>query len=104
VFLTLMFHQEGRQWVGVCRELGTSSFDKDFQTAKSELLAMTRSHLEALHEVGELPRFLKEHRVPHASGNSPIDKRRVQLPSEEEPTTFTSSVRVPLPLDTPCYA
>ena len=37
VTLTLSFEQEGREWVGVCLELGTSTFADTLEKCQEEL-------------------------------------------------------------------
>ena len=65
VLLTLKYDQEkddrGRDiWVGVCVELGTSTFAKTLDTCRSRLEEMVTDHLNVLEEVGERARFFEE--------------------------------------------
>ncbi len=60
VHLTLRFHLEGSQWVGVCAELGTSTFARTLSACRSELEELVTDHLNVLEEVGELDRFFAE--------------------------------------------
>lgn len=95
--LTMVFHQEDHQWVGVCKEIGTSTFDKDLEKAKQELMEMTCEHLTVLNELGELKDFLKRHRIVHAFGGNEAKTRRVTVPVEESPKTMTSTVQFQIP-------
>ena len=58
--LTLAFHKEDGDWVGVCQELGTSTFGGTFEQANEELLDLVDLHLHELSAVGELVRFFGE--------------------------------------------
>jgi len=46
--LTLSFHKEGRVWVGVCNELGTSAYAPKLEQARDQLMEAIHLHLEAL--------------------------------------------------------
>lgn len=63
VLLTLRFHREGRDWVGVCLELGTSTFDRSLEKTRRMLSELVLDHLNLLEEEGERERFFKEHGV-----------------------------------------
>ena len=52
--LSFEFHREGDMWVGSCKEVGTSSFDKRLGVLQRELLEMTADHLKALEDAGAL--------------------------------------------------
>jgi predicted RNase H-like HicB family nuclease len=78
--LTLEFHQEGKQWVGVCRELGTSTFHKDLSQAKAELIELVELHLDALEETGERQRFFKENSIKTYTLSRVPKRARVEIP------------------------
>jgi hypothetical protein len=83
VILTLVFSREGDEWVGVCRELGTSTFDTDLNKAKDELCEMVLDHLNGLEEVGERKRFFREHRIrvyKRRQTTRPPAERKIRLP------------------------
>jgi len=61
--LTFKFQKEGNQWVGICDELGTSSFGNDIVDAENQLAEAVDLHIYQLAEAGELQRFLKEHGI-----------------------------------------
>jgi predicted RNase H-like HicB family nuclease len=60
VHLTLRFHVEGAEWVGVCVELGTSTFAHTLAECRSELEELVTDHLEVLEDIGERERFFAE--------------------------------------------
>lgn len=63
VKLTLLFHQEDKQWVGVCHELGVSSWGDSFEEAKDALEDLVVLDLNALEDIGERERFFQEHGI-----------------------------------------
>jgi len=82
VILTLVFNREGDEWVGVCRELGTSTFDKDLCKVRDELCDMVLDHLNGLEEAGARQRFFREHGIRvcrKRSSPAPADKS-IRLP------------------------
>ena len=60
VTLTLSFEQEGSEWVGVCLELGTSTFADTLEECQVELEDLVTDHLDVLEEVGERERLFQE--------------------------------------------
>ena len=60
VTLTLSFEQEGSEWVGVCLELGTSTFADTLEKCQEELQELVTDHLNVLEELGERERFFEE--------------------------------------------
>ena len=46
--LTCSFHKEGRTWVGVCNELGTSAYAPRLEQARDQLLEAILLHLDAI--------------------------------------------------------
>ena len=60
VFLTLSFEREGNKWVGVCLELGTSTFARTLKATQEELLVLVGEHLNLLEEEGERETFFKK--------------------------------------------
>lgn len=57
VHLTLRFHLEGTEWVGVCVELGTSTFAPTLAQCQNELEELVTDHISVLEDVGERERF-----------------------------------------------
>ena len=60
VTLTFSFEQEGSDWVGLCLELGTSTFSDTLEECQVELQELVADHLEVLEETGERERFFEE--------------------------------------------
>ncbi len=60
VTLTFSFEKEDEDWVGVCLELGTSTFADTFERCQSELEELVTNHLEVLEDIGERERFFEE--------------------------------------------
>ena len=72
VTLTLSFEQEGSEWVGVCLELGTSTFADTLEECQEELQELVTDHLSVLEEIGERERFFKEWGIAvHTSNRIP---------------------------------
>ena len=70
VTLTLKFEQEQDVWVGLCLELGTSTFADTLEECHSALDALVSDHLNALEELGEREKFFAEHGVRiHTEGH-----------------------------------
>ena len=60
VALTLSFEREGDVWVGVCLELGTSTYADTLEECQSELLEFVEAHIDVLEEIGERDRFFQK--------------------------------------------
>jgi predicted RNase H-like HicB family nuclease len=63
IVLTCEFYQEGRRWVALCDELGTSTFGRSLPAAERKLDEAIMLHLNTLENVGESERFFKEHNI-----------------------------------------
>ena len=63
VELTLRFNREGSKWVGVCLELGTSTYAKTLERVQKDLCELVTEHLSLLEEAGERARFFTEHGI-----------------------------------------
>jgi predicted RNase H-like HicB family nuclease len=82
IVLTFQFHKEGKKWVALCEELGTSTFGRSIQESEKKLEEAVELHLDTLDEVGECELFFKEHNIivqhlrPQADINIriPLDK------------------------------
>ena len=64
VTLTFSFEKEKEDWVGVCLELGTSTFADTFERCQLELEELVSDHLIVLEEIGERERFFEEWAIP----------------------------------------
>ena len=63
ITLTLEFQKDGRRWIGVCQELGTSTYSRSLPETEKQLREAVRLHLNTLEEIGERDRFFKEHKI-----------------------------------------
>lgn len=63
VILTCKYHKEGQHWVGICEELGTSTFADTFENVQSRLQEAITLHLDTLERVGERERFFRENKI-----------------------------------------
>ena len=63
VVLTFRFEREGKRWVALCDELGTSTFGRSLPEAERKLEEAVVLHLDTLEDVGERERFFKEHSI-----------------------------------------
>jgi predicted RNase H-like HicB family nuclease len=63
VVLTYEFHKEDKKWVGLCEELGTSTFGRSLKEAEDRLDEAVELQLSTLEDVGETRRFFEEHNI-----------------------------------------
>ena len=63
ITLTLRFQKEDNKWVGVCEELGTSTYCRTLPGVEKQLQEAVRMHIETLEELGERERFFKENNI-----------------------------------------
>jgi len=63
IILTHKFYREGRKWVALCDELGTSTFGRTLIEADERLQEAIWCHLNTLEDVGERERFFKDHKI-----------------------------------------
>lgn len=83
VILTLAFHKEGKNWVGECLELGTSTYGRIFRKAHDELIEMIALHLNELEATGERSRFFREHGIKLYTDDVPTEVHpAIQVDSE----------------------
>lgn len=60
VQLTLAFTREGTRWVGLCVELGTSTYDRSLEKCEVALRTLVAEHLNLLEEAGEREAFFEQ--------------------------------------------
>jgi hypothetical protein len=75
VILTLAYHREGRNWIGECLELGTSTYGRSWPRVHNELIELTELHLQALEDAGERARFFREHNITLYTDHGPEEVR-----------------------------
>lgn len=63
VALTMRYEREDGLWVGVCEELGTSTYDADLATATDELGELVLHELNALEADGERENIFGRHGI-----------------------------------------
>lgn len=63
VGLTLDYQQEDRQWVGVCLELGTSTFADTLEQTELELREAVELQLNGMEDLGYLNEYLEARQV-----------------------------------------
>jgi hypothetical protein len=63
ITLTYEFHKEGRRWVGLCKELGTSTYHRSLDEVEKQLKELVLLHLDCLEQLGERERFFKENNI-----------------------------------------
>ena len=81
VTLTLRFEREGGCWVGVCLELGTSTFADSLRECHIALEELVVTDLNVLEETGERKRFFDEWGIRIHSDDKP-EVRILQEPRE----------------------
>ena len=77
IVLTLEFREEGDQWSGRCRELGTASCGDSLEEARKMLKELISLHLNSLEELGEREAFFKKHRI-RLYKRKPARKKRIE--------------------------
>ena len=63
VGLTLDYHQEDGQWVGVCRELGTPACADTLEQTELELREAVELQLNGMEDLGYLNEYLEARQV-----------------------------------------
>lgn len=63
--LTLDYVEESGQWVGVCLELGTSTFAESLETVRLELREAVELQLNELERLRVVEEYLRDNHVPY---------------------------------------
>jgi len=63
IIVAFRFYKEGKRWVALCEELGTSTFASTLIEAKERLIEAVLCHLNTLEDVGERKRFFAENDI-----------------------------------------
>ena len=82
VHLTLRFHLEGTEWVGVCVELGTSTFAQTLAECRNELEDLVTDHLKVLEDIGEQERFFAEWGIETHPSPVPPSEFTIRFPDD----------------------
>jgi hypothetical protein len=90
VTLNLLFTKDGKNWVGVCEELGVSAFDKSLERAKDILGELVLQHLNCLEREGVRESFFKEYniKISPVAVESELIKEPVRSGTMVMPTSF----------------
>lgn len=96
IILTVQFRKEGRRWTARCLELGTATFGRSLEEAKSRMEEAILLHLNTLEDVGGRERFFAEHKIRVYSHRPRFQKTRVNVPLDEQ--TFVQTRIQPLPV------
>ena len=99
VVLSAVFRREGRKWLGEVVELGTAASGRSLQVARERLEEFTELHLNALEQVGECERVLKERHIKIHQGTSRRPPTKVTLNVDMAAESFAS----PLVHRLPCH-
>lgn len=94
VLLTAEFHRENRKWVGVCKELGTSTFGRTLQEADARLRDAVCLHLNALEDVGEVKQVFEENGILFQVAR-PKKSTTISIPVREHVFTSPMIQRIP---------
>ena len=78
IVLTFEFREDGDQWCGICRELGTASCGKTLDEARAALEELVPLHLNTLEETGERARFFKKHAI-HMYKKAPTSRKAIPV-------------------------
>ncbi len=83
ITLTFQFQKEGHRWVGICKQLGTSTYSSSLPEVEKQLGEAVSLHLNTLEDVGQRDRFFKEHGIVVHSSRPKSDILKVDIPSHK---------------------
>ena len=63
ITLTCTYNQEGDQWVGICDELGTSTFAETLDQTRTELQEAVELQLNEVERIADVQAYLAAHQV-----------------------------------------
>lgn len=89
IILTFKFHKEGRNWVGVCEELGTSTHHRSLPELQKQLEELSCLHLDTLEDVGETERYFKDNNIEFYEEKPKIGT--VKIPLDYSSNVFVTS-------------
>ena len=92
ITVTVTASREDDIWVGLCHELGVSTFDKSLDTLLKELRVLVLQHLNAREKNGARAGFFRKHGI-HLHGTSvSIRPLNLRVPSGTVVTRLTERV------------
>ena len=83
VILTLSFEREDNKWVGICVELGTSTYSRALTKTREDLSKLVIEHLNLLEEAGEREQFFEDWGIEFHREKPEPDEFRFRLPKNE---------------------
>jgi predicted RNase H-like HicB family nuclease len=92
VILTCKYHKEDRNWVGVCEELGTSTFGRTLDEVGKRLKEAIALHLNALEDVGEDERFFKENNIKFYKQKPSVTSVNIKTNSDDFVTSCVQRI------------
>ena len=95
IIVTVQFKKEGKKWVAVCNELGTSTFGRSLKEVKKRLNEAILLHLNTLDDVNERERFFKENKIIFYSSRPKTKSIPVSAPLDDN--IFVQSHLQPVP-------
>ncbi|MXY22667.1 MAG: hypothetical protein F4Y49_15200 [Dehalococcoidia bacterium] len=61
--LTCEYKREDGQWVGICRELGTSAYSEELEDAETQLAEAIKLQLDEMERLGYAEEYLEDNGV-----------------------------------------
>ena len=93
ISLTVSMLREGDNWVGVCEELGVSTFAESIDDLLKELQVLITQHLNALEENGARSSFFKKHGIQlHNTAAFAVRPRNLPVRSGTVVTRLTQRI------------
>ena len=89
VELTLTFSREEGKWVGLCDELGVSTYGKKLEQVEDDLRLLVIEFLNLLEESGERERLFRERNIQVTTAEPTIQV--VQMPNRDVSETNAST-------------
>ena len=93
VGLTMRYEREDDLWVGVCEELGTSTYDAELETVMHELGELVLHELNALEADGEREGFFSRYGIEELAVPANVLRRFRHPDAPGFPTQTDLSVR-----------
>lgn len=92
--VTIKFSKEGKNWVAICEELGTSTFGRSIEEAKRRIKEAIELHLNTLEDVGERDNFFREHKIKFYEAMPP--KREIKPVFHYDPNSYFNFLAFPI--------
>jgi predicted RNase H-like HicB family nuclease len=92
ITVTVTASREGDVWVGVCQELGVSTFDESLDTLLKELKVLIVQHLNALEKSGARADFFKKHGIHLHGITATVRPLNLRVPPGTVVTRLTERV------------